>query len=103
MIWHPQRIMFLYVSFKLDINIMEIKHYDKPGYLAWSNSKNHSELLASASFNDNNGFYELDILEIDLQERSKKINVVGTGYTDTPFRCIAWDNFGEKESISSLT
>lgn len=85
-----------YVLFEFNIHIMEIKHFDKPGYLAWSNSKNHSELLASASFADTNGFYSLDILEIDLQERSKKINVIGTGYTDTPFRCVAWDNFGEK-------
>ena len=73
---------------------MEIKYYDKPGYIAWSNSKNHSELLASAALNDDNGLYSLDILELDLQERNKKIKVVGTAYTETPFRCIAWDNFG---------
>ena len=73
---------------------MELKNYHKPGYLAWSNSKTHSELLASASLNDENGLYSLDILEIDLQERSKKINVVGSAYTDMPFRCIAWDNYG---------
>lgn len=28
---------------------MEIKQYDKQGLIAWSNSKAHSELLASAS------------------------------------------------------
>ena len=76
---------------------MELKYHPQPGYLAWSNSKNHSELLASASLNEQNGLYTLDILEVDLQERNKKINVIGSAYTDTPFRCVAWDNFGEKE------
>ena len=77
---------------------MEIKHYDKPGYIAWSNSKNHSELLASAGMNEENGFYHLDILSLDLQERSKEINLVGSGHSNVPFRCVAWDNYGEKES-----
>lgn len=75
---------------------MEIKYFDKPGYIAWSNSKNHSELLASASIYEEEGFYSLNILELDLQERAKKINVIGSGYTNTAFRCVAWDTFGEK-------
>jgi hypothetical protein len=75
---------------------MQIKQYDKQGVVAWSNSKVHSELLASASFQEENELYNLDILSLDLQERSKKINVIGNGYADSPFRCIAWDNFGEK-------
>ena len=75
---------------------MEIKYFDKPGYIAWSNSKNHSELIASASIYEEEGLYALNILELDLQERAKKINVIGSGYTNTPFRCVAWDTFGEK-------
>jgi hypothetical protein len=76
---------------------MEIKEYGKQGLIAWSNSKSHSELLASASLQEEQGLYNIDILSLDLQERSRKINVVGNGYTDSPFRCLAWDNFGEKE------
>ena len=75
---------------------MELKNFHKPGYLAWSNSKNHSELLASASLNEQNGLYSLDILEIDMQDRAKKLNPIGSAYTEVPFRCIAWDNYGEK-------
>ena len=82
---------------------MELKYHPQPGYLAWSNSKNHSELLASASLNEQHGLYSLDILEVDLQDRNKKLNVIGSAYTDTPFRCIAWDNFGEKEGTSYNT
>lgn len=78
---------------------MEIKYYEKRGLISWSNSKNHSELLANAALDvDANGLYNLDILSLDLQERGKKINVVGSAYTDNAFRCIAWDVFGEKDS-----
>ncbi len=75
---------------------MQIKQYDKQGAVAWSNSKVHSELLASASFQEENDVFNLDILSLDLQDRSKKLNVIGNGYADSAFRCIAWDNFGEK-------
>jgi len=73
---------------------MQIKQFDKPGFIAWSNSKLHSELLASAGFQEDDGLYYLDILSLDLQERSKKLNVVGSGYSDSPFRCVAWDSYG---------
>jgi hypothetical protein len=46
---------------------MLIKQFDKQGVVAWSNSKVHSELLASASFQEDNGLYHLDILSLDLQ------------------------------------
>jgi hypothetical protein len=46
---------------------MQIKQYDKQGTIAWSNSKAHSELLASASFQEDKGLYHLDILSLDLQ------------------------------------
>jgi protein transport protein SEC31 len=79
---------------------MKIKHYDRQGVVAWSNSKAHSELLASASFQEDEGLYHLDILSLDLQERSKHLNVIGNGYSDSAFRCVAWDNFGEKDAFS---
>jgi hypothetical protein len=79
---------------------MKIKHYDRQGVVAWSNSKSHSELLASASFQEDQGLYQLDILSLDLQERSKNLNVIGSGYSDAAFRCLAWDNFGEKDNFS---
>lgn len=77
---------------------MQIKEFGKQGLVSWSNSKAHSELLASAGLQEENGLYHIDILSLDLQERSKKINIIGSGYTDNAFRCLAWDNFGEKES-----
>lgn len=46
---------------------MQIKQFDKRGIIAWSNSKVHSELLASAAIQEDNGFYSLDILSLDLQ------------------------------------
>lgn len=49
------------------IQSMKIKHYDRQGVVAWSNSKSHSELLASASFQEDQGLYQLDILSLDLQ------------------------------------
>ena len=73
-----------------------IKEHSRPGIMAWSNSKLCSELLINANYNQDNGLYPLEILSLDLQDRSKKLNVLGCGYSDSPFRCVAWDCFGEK-------
>lgn len=42
--------------------------------------------------------YNLDILSLDLSDRSKNLNVMGNAFYNVPFRCIAWDTFGEKEN-----
>lgn len=82
---------------------MEIKHYAKSSLVCWSNSKTHSELLASAALDpDPDNLYHLDLLHLDLQDRSQALQVVGNGYTNIPFRCVAWDVYGEKNSISAM-
>ncbi len=74
---------------------MEIKSYNHQAITEWSNSKNYSELLACSQINpDSNNLYNLDILSLDLSDRSKNLNVIGNAFYNVPFRCLAWDNFG---------
>lgn len=64
----------------------------------WSNSKRHGELLACASADPHNDkFYDLEILSVDPSDPSKNINVEGRSKFNTPFRCLAWGTFGEKD------
>ena len=78
---------------------MEVKSYNHQSIAEWSNSKNHSDLLACAQLNpDSQNMYNLDILSLDLSDRSKKLNVIGNAFYNVPFRCIAWDTYGEKEN-----
>ena len=75
---------------------MELKQYNKQGIVAvWSNSKVHSELLACSSPNPtNDSLFDLEILSIDLADRSKELNFVGKATYNVPFRCLAWETFG---------
>jgi hypothetical protein len=45
--------------------------------------------------------YNLDILSLDLSDRSKNLNTMGNAFYNVPFRCLAWDTFGEKENTFS--
>ena len=79
---------------------MEIKSYKKPGLVNWSNSKAHSELLCCTPFDPNDSnLFAIDILSIDIADRSKKLELLGSCFSPRPFRCIAWDTFGEKENV----
>jgi hypothetical protein len=76
---------------------MLLKTHNKSGIVCWSNSKNNNHLLASSSLtspeaNDS----VLEILSLDVSEKSKELNIVGSASYDNSFRCLAWDNYGEK-------
>jgi hypothetical protein len=56
-------------------------------------------LLACAQVDkDENDLFNLEILSLDLSDRSKNLNVVGNAFYNVSFRCLAWDTFGEKEN-----
>ena len=82
---------------------MELKQYNKQGIVSvWSNSKVHNELLACSSPNpDNENLYDLEIMSVDLADRSKDLNFVGKASYNVPFRSLAWDTFGEKDGTFS--
>jgi hypothetical protein len=51
---------------------MLLKHYNHSGIVTWSNSKANSHLLAHAALPETEeGPYNLDILALDLTEKSK--------------------------------
>jgi hypothetical protein len=80
---------------------MLLKSFRKNGVICWSNSKNNNHLLACASVQPNaQDRYELDILSLDVVEKSKVLPIVGSATYTKPFRCIAWDCFGEREGIT---
>lgn len=77
---------------------MLLKSYNKLGATCWSNSKTNNHLLACASVHPNaSSSYDLDILSLDVVDKSKELPVIGSTSHSIPFRCIAWDCFGEKE------
>ena len=78
---------------------MELKKYNKQGIVSvWSNSKVHNELLACSSPNPlNENLYDLEIMSVDLADRSKDLNFMGKASYNVPFRSLAWDTFGEKD------
>lgn len=89
--------VILYFCF-LNIGRMELKNYQREGIIStWSNSKSHAEFLACASHNTSSDLYDVDILSVDLTERSKNLNVVGSVQYGSQFECLAWDCFGEKD------
>ena len=40
-------------------------------------------------------------MSIDLADRSKDLNLLGKSTYNVPFRCLAWDTFGEKDGTYS--
>lgn len=84
---------------------MDLKTYKREGIVsAWSNSKVHSELLVcSAPMSHDDTLHDLEIMSVDLADRSKNLTSIGKAYYDTPFRCLAWDTFGEKDGTFGLT
>ena len=80
------------------IYIMLLKHYDRSGIVTWSNSKTNSHLLACAPTPQlEEGPFELEILALDLAEKSKQLSVIGKTSYHTRFRSLAWDVLGEKD------
>ena len=76
---------------------MLLKTFNKVGVTCWSNSKNNSHLMACAAVHPNSrGTYDLDLLSLDVVEKSRELPIIGTTSYNQPFRCIAWDCFGEK-------
>lgn len=93
---------FIHYKIYTSFIIMLLKSYQRPGPTCWSNSKNNSHLLASASLQPNaQGNYDLSILSLDVLEKSKGLPVVGSASYKQPFRCIAWDTWGEKDGKPS--
>lgn len=79
---------------------MLLKSFRKSGVVSWSNSKNNSHLIACAGIQPNSaGRYDLDVVSLDIVEKSKELPIVGSTSCEKPFRSLAWDCFGEKENI----
>ena len=78
---------------------MQLKRYDKAGCsVVWSNSKTYSDVLASTSINPYNpNLSDIELLSIDFGSKSKELNVMGRAIYNSPFRCMAWGTFGEKD------
>lgn len=78
---------------------MLLKSFRKNGVVCWSNSKNNGHLLACAGVQPNAfGRYDLDLLSLDIVDKSKELPIVGTTSYDRPFRSLAWDCYGEKDN-----
>ncbi len=74
---------------------MEIKHYDRPGKVAWSNSKLHNELLSVIPYEPTeDSLYDIDILSVDLATKGTQLSKIGNGFYSIPFSSIAWGTHG---------
>jgi hypothetical protein len=77
---------------------MLLKSHNKVGVTCWSNSKSNNHLLACAGLEPNaSNLFDLEILSLDVVDKSKELPAIGSTSHSQPFRCIAWDCFGEKE------
>ena len=43
--------------------------------------------------------YNMDILSLDLTDRSQNLTTVGNAFYNVPFRSLAWDNYGENDNL----